>query len=143
MGLNVPVLRKSLDLVVERQPQFTPRFYEIFFERYPQVKPLFGRNSAANQAKMLQEAIVAVMDHVEDASWLSSTLGSIGGKHVGYGVEDKMYPWVGECLLATLQEISGPAWTPEVKQAWTDAYAAISSLVIAGANRARAEAKKS
>lgn len=142
MALNVPVLRKSLDLVVERQPQFTPRFYEIFFERYPQVKPLFGRNSAANQAKMLQEAIVAVMDHVEDASWLTSTLGSIGVKHVSYGVEDKMYPWVGECLLATLAEISGPAWTPEVKQAWVDAYGAITSLILAGANRARAEAKK-
>lgn len=141
MALNVPVLRKSLALIVERQPEFTPRFYEILFTRYPQVKPLFGRNSSANQAKMLQEAIVAVMDHVEDAAWLTSTLGSIGVKHVGYGVEDHMYPWVGECLLATLAEISGPAWTSEVEKAWTEAYGAITSLIIAGAERARAEAR--
>src|SRR4051794_20824680 len=121
MALNVPVLRSSLEIVVERQPQFTPRFYEILFARYPQVRPLFGRNSQANQAKMLQDAIVAVMDHVEDASWLGSTLGAMGAKHLGYGVEDGMYPWVGECLIAALAEVAADAWTPEVNSAWVEA----------------------
>lgn len=35
MPLNVPLLRESFDLVIERQPQLTPRFYEILFSRYP------------------------------------------------------------------------------------------------------------
>ena len=33
MALNVPLLRQSLEIVVERQPEFTPRFYVILFER--------------------------------------------------------------------------------------------------------------
>lgn len=139
MSLKVEVLRNSLEIVVERQPHFTPRFYEILFARYPQVQPLFGKNSHQNQAKMLQESIVAVMDHVEDASWLAGTLGAMGAKHLSYGVEDHMYPWVGECLLATLKEIAGSAWTQEVHDAWVEAYGAISGLMLEGAKKARAE----
>jgi hemoglobin-like flavoprotein len=138
MALNVAVLRSSLEIVVERQPEFTPRFYEILFARFPQVQSLFGKNSRDNQAKMLQESIVAVMDHVEDAAWLTSTLGAMGAKHLSYGVEDHMYPWVGECLIATLGEIAGDAWTPEVRDAWVEAFGAISGLMLAGAQQERA-----
>ncbi len=68
MSLNVELLRSSFELVAQRQPKITPRFYELLFERYPQVKPLFGRNAATQQQEMLQEALVAVLDHIEDAS---------------------------------------------------------------------------
>lgn len=135
MGLNVPVLRASFGLVAERQPFFTPRFYEILFERYPQVRPMFSRERSA-QAKMLQEAIVAVLDHAEDAAWLAPTLKGMGAKHKTYGVTDEMYPWVGECLLATLAEVGGAEWTEEVAQAWTEAYGAIAGLMIEGAAEA-------
>jgi hemoglobin-like flavoprotein len=133
MSLNVPLLRKSFDLVVERQPKLTPRFYEILFSRYPQARPLFGRNAQESQAQMLQEALVAVMDHIEDASWLEQTLGAMGKKHVEYGVTDEMYDWVGASLLATLAEVAGDAWTPELAQAWTAAYGAIAGLMQKGA----------
>lgn len=136
MSLNAPLLRASLEIVVARQPEITPRFYEILFERYPQVKPLFGRNSSANQARMLQDAIVAVVDHVEDAEWLTTTLHAMGRKHVDYGVTEPMYAYVGDALLATLAEHAGEAWTADVAQAWADAYAAISSLMIAGSRAA-------
>lgn len=138
MSLDATVLRQSLELVASREPQITKRFYEIFFARYPVVVPLFSRNAPERQQKMLQDAIVAVVDHVEDATWLTETLTAIGAKHVDYGVTDEMYPWVGECLLATLAEIAGPEWTPEVAKAWTDAYGAISGLMIRGAATARA-----
>jgi hemoglobin-like flavoprotein len=133
MPLDVALLRSSFDLVVERQPQLVHRFYEILFERYPQVRPLFGRNSAANQEKMLTEALVAVMDHLEDAPWLTSTLNQLGAKHKGYGVTDEMYGWVGASLLATLAEVAGPDWSPRLEAAWTEAYGTIAGLMKAGA----------
>jgi hemoglobin-like flavoprotein len=114
----------------------TKRFYEILFSRYPQAQPLFGRNSGDRQQKMLQDAIVAVVDHVEDASWLKETLTAMGAKHVDYGVTREMYDWVGDSLLTTLGEIAGSEWTPEVKKAWADAYSAISGLMLEGAARA-------
>jgi hemoglobin-like flavoprotein len=133
MALEVALLRSSFDLVVERQPQLTPRFYEILFTRYPQARPLFGRRSQEAQQAMLQEALVAVIDHLEDAPWLEQTLGSMGAKHVDYGVTTEMYDWVGDSLLATLAEVAGEQWTPQLAKAWTDAYGAIAGLMQRGA----------
>jgi hemoglobin-like flavoprotein len=138
MGLNADLIRSSLGVVVEREEHITPRFYELLFSRYPQVKPLFSRNAPEKQAKMLQDSIVAVVDHIEDGEWLTETLGNMGAQHVDYEVTDDMYPWVGECLLATLAEIAGDDWTPEVAKAWEDAVGAIAGLMIAGAQKRRA-----
>jgi len=132
MALNVPLLRQSFALVLERQPQLTHRFYEILFERYPQARPLFGGNASAKQEKMLAEALVAVMDHLEDASWLKDTLAGLGRKHLTYGVTPEMYGWVGDSLLATLVEVAGDEWNPALASAWIEAYGAISSLMQAG-----------
>ncbi|MBM4361083.1 MAG: flavohemoprotein [Deltaproteobacteria bacterium] len=136
MALNPALLRSSFELVVERNPKLTERFYEIFFQRYPQVKPLFGRRSQPEQAKMLAEALAGVLDHLDDAPWLTSTLGGMGVKHVGYGVTSEMYGWVGECLLAAIAEAAGPAWNKELEQAWTDAYGAVAGLMQSGARGA-------
>jgi hemoglobin-like flavoprotein len=133
MALNATLLRESFGLVIERQPQLVHRFYEILFERYPQVRPLFSRNSPARQEEMLGAALVAVLDHVEDAAWLESTLKGMGAKHVEYGVTKEMYGWVGDSLLATLAEVAGQDWTPAHVAAWTEAYGAIASLMQQGA----------
>jgi hemoglobin-like flavoprotein len=137
MSLDVEALRSSFQLVVEQSPDVVRRFYEIFFERYPQVRPLFGRNSSEAQEKMLTQALVLVLDRLEDAPWLETQLMALGAKHVGYRVSDEMYGWVGECLIAALSEAAGDAWTPRVEQAWIDAYGAISGLMLAGAKRER------
>ena len=129
MSLNVELLRSSFELVTTRNPQLTKRFYEIFFSRYPQVKPMFGRNSQQQQESMLTNALVAVMDHLEDAPWLAQTLAGLGRKHNEYGVERVMYDWVGECLIATLQEVAGSDWNEQLEQAWVQAYGAIVSLM--------------
>jgi hemoglobin-like flavoprotein len=129
MSLNAPLLRSSFDLVVERQPKLVHRFYEILFDRYPQSKSLFGRNTPQKQEEMLTAALVAVLDHIEDAPWLVSTLGQLGAKHDEYGVTPEMYGWVGSSLLATLAEVAGKDWTPELETAWTDAYGAIVGLM--------------
>jgi hemoglobin-like flavoprotein len=133
MALNVVLLRASFEVVANANPRFVSRFYEILFERYPQTRPLFPANGMARQAEMLTGALVAVLDHLEDAPWLTETLGALGAKHVGYGVKREMYDWVGASLLATLAEVAGPAWTPELNAAWAEAYGAIVSLMLARA----------
>ncbi|MDD9939638.1 MAG: globin domain-containing protein [Myxococcales bacterium] len=136
MSLNVELLRDSFELVVGKNPDLTVRFYEILFEKYPQAKPLFSRKGQKEQAKMLAEALTAVVEHLEDAPWLEQTLGAMGAKHVEYGVTEDMYDWVGDALITTLSEVAGPAWNDELKEAWTAAYGAISGLMLQGAAKA-------
>jgi hemoglobin-like flavoprotein len=137
MALDVTLLRSSFDLVVGRAPDLTARFYAIFFARYPQVKPMFGRNAPERQQEMLTQALVAVLDHLEDAPWLASALRALGAKHVEYGVRDEMYAWVGESLLATLAEVAADDWSPALEKAWGDAIGAIAGLMLEGAKEAR------
>lgn len=134
--MDIARLRNSFQLVVEREPLVLERFYEVLFERHPQARPLFGRNSRKAQAQMLTQALVSVLDKIEDAEWLTETLGAMGAKHVGYGVTDGMYDWVGDALLVTLAEVAGDAWTAEVAADWAEAYGAIASLMKQGAAQA-------
>lgn len=133
MSLNSDVLSRSFELIIDREPELARRFYDRFFQRYPSVRSMFTRKTRDRQEQMLQQALVSVLDHVDDAPWLEHQLTALGAKHVEYGVMPHMYDWVGECLLATLAEIAGPDWTLQTRQAWADAYAAIAALMRAGA----------
>ena len=133
MSLPVALLRESFDLVLEREPELTRRFYEIFFARYPQVVPMFGRNTRVQQERMLAQALGALLDHLDDATWLTSALPALGAKHVAYGVTDEMYDWVGECLLAAMANAAGELWTAELAAAWSAAYGAVAGLMQQGA----------
>ena len=136
MGLNVPVLKSSFELVVEREPHVTERFYRHLFTDFPESKALFTRNDPKDQQRMLTEALVAVMDHLEDAPWLVQTLGALGEKHAGYGVTNDMYDWVGASLLKAFAEVAGDAWNDEMTSAWGEAYGAIAGMMQDGAAKA-------
>lgn len=132
MSLNIDLLTSSFQLVVEREPNLTHRFYDLLFARYPQAQELFGRHARQQQEQMLTDALVAVVDHLEDAPWLESTLTGLGQKHEEYGVTPEMFPWVGECLLATLADVAGEAWSQAHNAAWSEAYAAITAGMLKG-----------
>ncbi len=132
MTLDPTILRESFELIIDRRPDLTLRFYEILFARHPALAPMFRRDRGA-QARMLAGAIAAVLDHLEDAPWLESTLGQLGARHLEYGVTHAMYDQVGEALLATLAEVAAESWTPEIERQWTLAFGAIASLMQAGA----------
>ena len=132
MSLDVEALGASFELIVEKEPMVAAKFYPILFERYPEVKPLFGRFSDTEQQRMLTEMLVKVVEHVEDGEWLETELKALGERHVSYGVSPEMFPMVGECLIATFKEVAGDRWTPRFEQAWAEAYGAITALTLTG-----------
>lgn len=136
MALDVTTLRSSFELVAARQPLVVRRFYAILFERYPELELLFNPNNRAKQEEMLTAALVAVLDHIEDASWLETTLAGLGARHVSYGVTEPMYEQVSECLRAAMAEAAGDDWSDAIDHAWADALGAIKTLMLAGTEEA-------
>ncbi len=132
MSMDIDAVRESFELIIEREPVVAARFYPILFERYPQVKPLFGKHSGPDQQRMLTDMLAKVVEHIEEPAWLQTELAALGRRHVGYNVTPQMYAWVGECLLATLAEAAGDDWTPRYEAAWTAAYGAITEMTLAG-----------
>ena len=136
MGLNVDLLESSFKLVAPQGEALVARFYERLFQKYPAVKPLFRGTSLQEQKRKLLASLVLVIRNLRHPDQLANALQGLGARHVSYGAQPAHYDAVGENLLAVLGEFAGPAWTPRVKQAWTDAYAAITSIMLAGARRA-------
>jgi hemoglobin-like flavoprotein len=134
MALDIELLRENFNLVLEKSPNLTTRLYEILFERYPQVKPLFARRSPAAHERMVTQALIAVVNNLEDTKWLHDTLFALGARHVNYGLTDEMYGWAGSALLLALAEASGDAWTPRVEDAWVQAYDIIVQMMLEGAH---------
>jgi hemoglobin-like flavoprotein len=133
------LIEVNLAVVVEAAPDVVGRFYAKLFERHPELQRLFGRRSQREQEKMLTEAILAVVGHMEDATWLRGVLRPLGAKHVAYGVTEAMYPLVAGALIDTLREVSGTAWSPEVERAWSGALGAVAGEMIAGAREAESQ----
>ncbi|WP_020105325.1 globin domain-containing protein [Nocardia sp. 348MFTsu5.1] len=123
------LLEQSLALVAADDPDFTVRFYERLFADYPEVKALFGKNIRP-QATMLQEAIVAVLEHLDDPGWLETSLSSLGRVHASLGVTPKMYGWVATTLVATMADIAGPQWTDVMSKEWNEALTAVAAMML-------------
>jgi hemoglobin-like flavoprotein len=60
----------------------------------------------------------------------------LGKRHVGYGVTDAHYDTVGGALLWTLEKGLGPAFTPDVKAAWTSVYVLLATTMKGAAKAA-------
>jgi hemoglobin-like flavoprotein len=127
------LIQRNLEVVMEQAPDLTARFYGTLFQRHPELQLLFGRRSAEAQGRMLLEAVVAVVDHLEDVSWLDVTLRALGKKHVEYGVTEEMYPLVASALLDTLRAASGNKWDDPTAGAWSTALTFVAGRMMAGA----------
>jgi hemoglobin-like flavoprotein len=107
-------------------------FYNRLFELDPSLRPMFKRDMD-EQGRMLMQVIgvaVASLDRIEK---LVPTLHDMGSRHAAYGVQDYHYNIVAEALLWTLQTGLGPAFTPEVREAWTAVYGVLAATMQDGA----------
>src|SRR4028118_2340429 len=133
MSLNVELLEQSFDKIKPRADEFAARFYENLFTTHPELKPLFAKTDMEKQQKKLISALVLVVENFRSPEALGSVLNALGGRHIGYGVIPKYYRPVGEALLSAFEQSLQQDWTTEVKLAWTDAYKAITALMLQGA----------
>ena len=58
----------------------------------------------------------------DDEPAITETLQAFGRRHIGYGVMHSDYDGAGEALLWTLEQMLGPRFTTEVRDAWAEAY---------------------
>jgi nitric oxide dioxygenase len=136
MSLNVDLLESSFARVAPNAELFVDDFYANLFHTHPEVVPMFATTDLKEQKKKLIGSLVLVIQNLKKGDVLAPALRGLGAKHVRYGVTAEHYPMVGGALLATLGAHLGAEWTPEVRQAWTDAYGAITALMLEGAEAA-------
>ena len=133
-GLQVELLEESFEAIKPQANEFVSSFYDNLFTANPEAKPLFATTNMEEQKKKLLGSLVLVVENLRNPDTLDSALRGLGARHVKYGALPEHYPLVGGALLATFQQYLGDKWTPNVRQAWVDAYGAISEIMLDGAD---------
>lgn len=133
MSINAALLRFSFKIVSRNSDEMAARFYEILFERFPDVRPLFAETRMEDQKRKLMVALAIIVNKVDDPGFLFLHLQRLGRTHIAYGALPEHYDAVGECLLSALAEAMGNLWTEEIERNWAEAYGAIKAQMLEGA----------
>ncbi|MGF1512854.1 MAG: globin family protein [Elainellaceae cyanobacterium] len=133
-GLKVGLLEQSFEKVKPHANEFAISFYENLFADYPAAKPLFAQTDVTAQSKKLLASLVFVVENLRKPGELTGALKGLGARHVQYGALPEHYPLVGSSLLKTFDQYLKGDWTPEVEQAWIDAYGLITEVMLEGAD---------
>jgi NAD(P)H-flavin reductase/hemoglobin-like flavoprotein len=130
----VTIIRDSFAAVAEHADAMGKYFYSVLFHIAPETRDLFPANMEVQRSRLLRALVhvVQMVDHPDD---LAPFLAQLGRDHRKFGVLARHYNAVGTALLAALERQSGPAWTPRVHRAWTEAYALIGRIMREAAER--------
>jgi len=133
----VAAVRETFAIVASAGDKVPGFFYGRLFARYPRLRDMFPP-AMNDQRDRLVQALVRIVESLTTPEEMAAYLAQLGRDHRKYGVEPGMYEAVGDALLGTLRAFAGPAFTPAAEQAWTEAYGAISGLMIKAAEDASA-----
>jgi hemoglobin-like flavoprotein len=142
MTLDLDILENSFDLIAPRGDELVDIFYVRLFEAAPAVQPLFAHTDLRKQKAMLLATLVLLRKSLRDLEAIAPKLRQLGARHVAYGARPEHYPVVAEVMLASMAEIAGEAWTPEIAAAWADALGLVAAAMLEGAEEAEAKSAR-
>ena len=114
-------------------------FYDRLFEADPAIRRLFRSTDMAAQRKNLIQTLTVVVRSLDRLEQIVPAVQALGRRHGGYGVRPAHYDMVGAALLWTLEQGLGDAFTPELGEAWAEAYSILATVMIEAAEAAELE----
>jgi hemoglobin-like flavoprotein len=118
-------LRESISLLPIGDLGPVQQFYVRLFELAPDARTLFT-GQIDLQAKKFADMLAWIIAHMEKPDQLCEEMRALGARHNGYGVRVDHYAPVGSALIWMFQHALGNRFTPEMEEAWLEAYAFIS-----------------
>jgi hemoglobin-like flavoprotein len=126
---DADLVHESLESLAHLEGEVVEHFYALFFERHPEVRPLFGEHSVNEREEMVRETFTSVLAHVEGQPWLGENLVAMGRSHAEYGVEGRSYADFVAAMLDTLDHVAPPGWCPSTRAAWRRALERITGVM--------------
>ncbi|MCB9753105.1 MAG: alpha/beta fold hydrolase [Myxococcales bacterium] len=132
-------LVEHFSALMERRAELGAHFYEQLFASHPELRPLFPSDMSLQQRK-LEDALELVIRQLDARDAIVPVLEDLGARHAGYGVTPEHFELAGVQLLASLEALSGPAWSDPLRRAWAHAYDRVAHVMVRGLTRAQARA---
>lgn len=127
---TIATVKATVPVLKEHATEITSTMYDILFEKYPETKALF-KAAPSQQPKILAAAVQAYAANIDNLSALTGAVEQMAKAHVRTHVQPEHYSMVGESLLAALGQVLGEAATPEIINAWKEAYFFLADILIA------------
>ena len=118
---QIQLVQESFEKMYPQADAISQRFYEHLFRIDPSMKPLF-RTDIQSQSRKFMAMVRVTVKGLSRLDQIHPALVEMGARHIHYGVEDMHYEPMKEALLLAFHEELGESFTPEVEQAWNDAY---------------------
>jgi hemoglobin-like flavoprotein len=125
---QVTMVQESFKKVVPIAGTAADLFYGRLFEIAPEVRSLFP-DDLTEQKKKLIAMLATAVTNLHQVDQILPAVEDLGRRHVAYGVTGKMYEPVGAALLWTLGQGLGDAFTPPLKEAWTETYMTLAGVM--------------
>jgi len=125
---TIELVQGTFEKVAPIADQAAEIFYGKLFEKDPSLKPMF-KGDMKDQGKKLMSMIGTAVNGLNNLEAIAPAVQNLGKGHVAYGVKNKDYDTVGAALLETLDVGLGEAFTPEVKDAWTEVYTVLATTM--------------
>lgn len=131
--------QKTIDIIKSTVPvlevhglTITQTFYKNMFEAHPELLNIFNHTNQnkGRQPNALANTVYAAAVHIDNLEAIVPAVMLIAHKHRSLGILPEHYPIVGEHLLGAIKEVLGDAATPEIIDAWAQAYGVIADIFI-------------
>ncbi len=125
---QIALVQNTFEKVEPIAQQTGELFYQRLFEMDPTIRPLF-KGDIKKQGLMLMTVIGLAVRGLDRPQSMQEAVDALGKRHAGYGVGNADYNTFGAALIWALDQTMGNDFTPEVKEAWVEAFGVLSDAM--------------
>jgi nitric oxide dioxygenase len=129
------LVRESWEALLPASDAVVARFYARLFESNPDLEKLFRPANMAEQRRKFVVMLSEIVRVIDTPDLLISEVADSGRRHVAYGVQDRDYEDVGAALIWAIADALGDRCTPEIRDAWREAYDLLAAVMRRAAMR--------
>lgn len=125
---QVSLVQQSFEKAAGLGEKVAEIFYAELFAIDPSLRQMFKGNMKEQHAKLLS-ALAMVIRSLHAPEKIVGAAQKLAVKHLDYGVMPAHYTYVGNALLRTLKKGLGSEFTPELRDAWVEAFRTLANVM--------------
>src|SRR5258708_1739938 len=130
MTASTNPIQHSFELAAARCEDLTPLVYRRLFREHPEAKSMFrSEGNDLVKGSMLALTIDAILDFAGDRTGSFRMMQCEVQSHDAYDTPRELFGKFFGVIAATMQEILGADWSPEIGEAWQQLLAEIDQFV--------------
>jgi nitric oxide dioxygenase len=125
---QIALVQQSFEKVATLGEKVPELFYAELFAIDPSLRDMF-KGDMKEQHRKLLATLAMVIRSLHTPEKIIGPAQKLAVKHLDYGVAPVHYTYVGNALLRTLKKGLGDQFTPELRDAWVEAFRTLATVM--------------